>query len=103
LSVESFLPRTFYTYDVELQKVLDLRRRKARDAVGLRDADLSADDLRACQAVGEAAHVCGREAILAPGATGRGEVLAVFTARLLPASTVRERDAELWESVPAID
>lgn len=39
ISPASFLPRTFYTYEVELHSVLDLRSPSSRAAVGLADAD----------------------------------------------------------------
>jgi RES domain-containing protein len=97
---EAFLPRTYYSYQVELTALLDLRPASARSALGLGDGDLSAEDLARCQAVGEAAHACNREGILVPGAAGDGDVLAVFIARLRPASMVRDVAAETWEALP---
>jgi RES domain-containing protein len=96
----SFLPRTLYTYEIEVRRLLDLRPEGARSAVGLTDGDLVSDDLRRCQEIGEAAHDCGREGILVPGATGAGDVLAIFIARLQPATVVADVAAELWETVP---
>ena len=103
LRPESFLPRLFYTYEVDVGSVLDLRQPASRAAVGLTEADLTADDLEPCQEVGEAALACGREGIIVPGATNRGEVLALFIARLHPNSVVLDADSELWETVPAQD
>jgi RES domain-containing protein len=100
LAPESFLPRTFYTYELEFNALLDLREAPARAAVGLDDRDLSADNLGPCQAVGEAAFACNREGIIVPGATGQGLVLAVFIGRLRPTSYVRDVAAELWEQLP---
>lgn len=101
LRPESFLPRLFYTYEVDVGSLLDLRQPAHRAAVGLTEADISADDLRACQEVGEGALACGREGIIAPSATNQGEVLALFVARLHPESVVIDVDSELWETVPA--
>jgi RES domain-containing protein len=102
LAPESFLPRTFHTYEAELEALLDLRDEPARAAVGLEDRDLSVNDLGRCQAVGEATYTCNREGIIVPGATGQGEVLAVFIGRLRPSSYVRDIAAELCEQVPAL-
>jgi RES domain-containing protein len=97
---DSFLPRTLYTYAVDLRNVLDVRVPEHRAALGLDLAGIADDDLQACQAVGEAAFACGREGIAAPSATGVGSILAVFPERLMPGSTVRDVRAEMWETVP---
>lgn len=97
---DRFLPRTLYTYDVDLQNVLDVRVPEHRAALGLDLASIAGDDLTACQALGEAAFVCGREGIAAPSATGVGSILAVFPERLMPGSAVRDVAAEMWETVP---
>lgn len=103
LAPESFLPRAFYTYDVALDGVLDLRDPAARKTLSLADRDLSDDDLRACQAIGEAASTSGIEAIIAPGATGRGDVCAVFVGALGAKSHVEVVDSQIWEAVPRSD
>jgi RES domain-containing protein len=100
LPPESFLPRTFFTYEVDLDALLDLRDPTARAAVGLDDRDLTADILTPCQAVGEAAHACGREGVLVPGAAESGDVLAAFISRLGSTSSLKDIAAEQWESVP---
>jgi RES domain-containing protein len=100
LTAESFLPRAFYTYEVSLSQVLDLRQPEVRQHVGLDDSDLTDDDLTACQAVGDAAHASGLEGILVPGATERGDVLAVFIGGLLAGSDVRDVESQVWESLP---
>lgn len=102
LAPESFLPRSLHTYDVALTAALDLRDPGHREAVGLTDANLQGDDLSACRAVGEAAHACGREAVIAPGASGDGDVLAVFAGRLSAGSVLRDTSSELWETVPPV-
>ena len=98
LPLTAFLPRRMYRYEVKLSAVVDLRQPSARQALDLSDDQLSADDLRACQAIGEAAQYLGREAILAPSATGAGTVLAIFFDRLQPGSVVRDIDFVRWET-----
>lgn len=95
LALEQFLPRRIYRIDVELQAVVDMTQ-PASLAPALAKLDLSSEDLGATQAVGEAAQYLGREAILAPSATGTGLVLAVFIDRLLPESRVEAVDFEEW-------
>lgn len=100
---QDFVPRRLYRYDVELETVLDLRSAAALGTVGLSRDDLTSDDLRACQAVGEAAQYLGREGIQASSATGNGEILAVFVDRLQPGSTVDAAAFEVWEAPPTSD
>lgn len=97
LTPASFLPRDLFTYDVRLQHVVDLMVEDHVSAVGLTVDELRADDARPCQAVGEAAHHAGFEAILAPSATQDGEVLAIFLDRLLPGSVIRDVESKRWE------
>jgi RES domain-containing protein len=97
---EDFLPRDLYTFEVQLEAVVDLRTPEARRRVGLSDAELRSDDPRACRAIGEAAHDLDFEGVTAPSATGSGEVLAVFLERLRRSSRVEPTARELWESPP---
>lgn len=76
--VESLLPRTLHTVNVDEIEVLDLTGEPARQAVGLTLDDISGEDPTACQEVAEAAHFLGMQGIRAPSATGTGTVLAVF-------------------------
>lgn len=96
-----FLPRRLYRYDLRLQAVLDLRPAEARQSMGLPVADLGEADLAQCQAVGDAAHQLGREAILAPSAADAGSVLAVFLDRLDPASAISVIDFVDWTAPPS--
>lgn len=96
--VADFLPRTLYGYDLALQDILDLRDDSARRAVGLTVADIRADDLRACERVGEAAQHAGSEGILAPSAAGPGSVLAVFVDSISAGSSVEPHALGTWES-----
>ncbi len=95
-----FLPRAFYRYVLVLQNVLDLRDAAALEASGLSPAELTSDQLEACQRVGLAAHHAGREGILAPSAAGDGTVLALFLDGMQPGSTISPTQMEIWESAP---
>src|SRR6266511_1404509 len=101
LQPEALLPRRVYRYEIRLAAVLDLRDARALDAAGLTDADIESDDLRACQAVGEAGHYLGSEGILAPSAVGPGDVLAIFYSRLRAGSSVTHFELKTWTSLPA--
>jgi RES domain-containing protein len=70
LATAAFLPRVLYRYDIVIIDALDLRVDDARAALGLDDQALSVDPPDLCQQIGEAAITCGREAVLAPSATG---------------------------------
>jgi len=97
---ENLLPRHLHRYRVRLARVADLSDSKALEQVGLSLADVRADDLSRCQAVGDAAHYLGFEAVQSPSATGAGEVLAVFFDRLGPGSAVEPLDFEVWDVLP---
>jgi RES domain-containing protein len=94
-----FLPRRIYRLEVELQAVVDLTH-PASLPRALAHLDLASDDLTVTQAIGEAAQYLGREAILAPSAAGKGNVLAVFIDRLLPESRVDDIEFEVWTETP---
>ena len=100
LSTAAFLPRVLYGYDVVVNDVLDLRLSDARTALGLDDGTLTADPPQVCQQIGEAAVTCGREAILAPSATGEGDVLPVFVASLGSGSRLSHELLERWDVPP---
>lgn len=101
--VTDFLPRRLYTYEIHLSAVLDLTDQAAREALGLTDEALSADELGACQEVGAAAHYAGFEAVLAPSATSRGTVLAVFMDNLDLDSSVQVAHQEEWRASGDVD
>jgi len=101
VAVHGFLPRELYRLRVDLHAVLDLRGERARDMIGLGERELRGDDLRACQAVGAAAHSVGIEGILAPSAANGGTALAVFLDALRPDSAVEATGLEaVWEEPP---
>lgn len=92
-----FLPRHLLEYRVQFSDLLDLTDSGSLEALGMSDADLSTNDLRFCQEVGEAAHYLGREGVLAPSATGTGAVVAVFLERVLPTSELNVISTTDWE------
>lgn len=95
--VADFMPRHLLEYEIELEAVLDLTDETALDALELSRADLSSPTAGSCQRVGETAHHLGWEGILAPSATGTGNIVAVFVERLLPQSRVEIRSRKVWE------
>lgn len=100
LPAESFLPRTLCVIEVELQAVLDLRSEESLSRVGLTMDQLRSYSMRECQAVGNAAHRLRLEGILAPSATGVGEVLAIFELNLRNTSRVAELERRHWPTPP---
>jgi RES domain-containing protein len=99
-TVDDFMPRHLLEYEVELGAVLDLTDEATLDAVGLSEAQVRSDDATPCQKVGEAAHHLGREGVLAPSATGAGNVLAIFVERLSPNSRLEVVSTTLWATAP---
>lgn len=97
-SVTHFLPRTLYAYDLTLQNILDLQDEEARRVMGVTTNQITSDDLRPCQHVGEAAQHVGREGILAPSATGVGMVLAVFLDSISAGSSIEPHAAGVWKA-----
>jgi RES domain-containing protein len=100
VAAASLLPRRLYRYDVRLSAVADLTDPDARQSIGLAPEHLVADDPQRCQEVGEAAHYAEFEAINAPSATGRGEILAVMLDRLKSGSSIDPVDFETWIAPP---
>jgi RES domain-containing protein len=82
LRVAAVLPRELYRYDVDLVRVLDLRDRSIRDALGVTLDELLAADRTRSHQIGEAASRLGVQALVCPSATGVGDVLAVFVDNL---------------------
>lgn len=80
-SANAYLPRVFYTIEVEGLAIEDLREESRMAELGLDLQAILSPDRTGCQALAEAAYFGGREGILAPSATGEGFVLAVFQDR----------------------
>jgi RES domain-containing protein len=96
LTLEDFLPRDLYEFDLELAAVLDLRDPAARKSVDVSDQALRVTGQAFCRRIGTAAYRLGAEGVAAPSATGEGDVVAVFLDRLHPASRLEPRLVEIW-------
>lgn len=81
---------------------LDLRGPDARATLGLGEEALSADPPDLCQRIGEGAVTCGREAILAPSATGLGDALALYVGRLGAGTQTTYEELERWDTPPTV-
>lgn len=86
------IPYRLHTIAVTGLNLLDLRRPAALRAVGLTRADLADPDWTACQAVGHAAWLQGLSGLIAPSATGAGDVIALFENRMGTAVTVESSE-----------
>jgi hypothetical protein len=82
-------PRRFFTVEVVVTNLLDLRIAKNRAAVAL-DLEALSGPWEPCQRVGLAAHQLGLHGIIAPAATGLGLTLALFEHNL---------PAEQWPTI----
>jgi RES domain-containing protein len=100
IPAESFLPRTLCVIKVDLEAVLDLRTDEQLSKAGLTAEQLRSYSMRECQSVGEAAHRLRLEGILAPSATGVGEVLAIFDLNLRNSSRVSVTEQRLLPMPP---
>jgi len=95
----ALLPRTLCIMRAELHGVLDLRVADALKAVGLDGEIVLGDDVRPCRRVGEAAHKLGLQGLLAPSATGTGEVLVIYMVNLRADSSLEPSGTETWETL----
>jgi RES domain-containing protein len=102
LATSAFLPRVLYGYEVVINDALDLRDADAREVVGLDDRALAADPPSLCQQIGEAALTGGREAILAPSATGLGDALALYIGRLGQGTRLAHEELQRWDTPPPL-
>ena len=93
------LPRTLCSLRVELESVLDLRSSASLQAVGLSLELIQGNDPTACQAVGQATHKLGLEGILAPSATGAGEILGIFSLNLQASSSIELSETTAWTTL----
>lgn len=88
LTPASLRDRRLSAIEVDLQRVLDLRDPDVKDALGVSGDDLTTDDPAVPRSIGQQAFEAGFEAILAPSATGEGDVLAILLANRQLASSV---------------
>jgi RES domain-containing protein len=100
---ESVRPRTLYTVEVAVGRILDLTAEDHLTAVGLSPADLTSaiDDYQACQDVAAAAHQLEFHGVLAPAATGLGQTLAIFRERVRPEEMPVVTAQTTWHGLPA--
>jgi RES domain-containing protein len=99
-ALEETVGLVVYEFEVELNVALDLREMADLNGVGLSLDDVRSPDRRRCQAVGDAAHFVGLEAIWAPSGTGSGEVMAIFTDKQRPQSVIAPGPPEPWAPAP---
>lgn len=98
VAVETLLPRHLTTLRAKLGRVLNLCTPTSLEALGLNGAVLTDDDLRICQAVGDAAHYLGFEGILAPSAAGPAATVAIFPNSLRSSSSISIAGTELFDA-----
>lgn len=101
-TVADFLPRELYRIDVSLRTVIDLRDRATAGQLGIDPWTLTGDDRTWTQAAGDAVHYLSIEGILAPSATGTGDVLVVFTDILGASSVMTPTHLGRWDD-PSLD
>lgn len=99
-TLEEAVNLVVYELDVELHAVLDLRDSADLNSVGLSLDDIRSADRQRCQAVGDAAHFVGLEAIWVPSAIGPGEVVAIFTDKQQPNSVIAPSEPTPWAPEP---
>ncbi len=102
LEPESLLPRKVLLFDVELSRCVDLREINVLREFGITNLALSGTDRTVCQDLGVAAHYLGAEALIAPSATGIGEVIAVFLDKQLQGSKIILKLQSMWDEVPTV-
>ena len=95
-------PRRLLTCEVRITQVLDLRDASIREIVEIRLDDLTTEvgDYAACHRIAQAAHQLGLHGVIAPGAGGIGETLAVFERRLPGAEQPVLVAEDMWDQLP---
>lgn len=102
VGVEGLLPRVLYSYELELDQVLDLTDQRVREHIGVSVADLVGEDGDLCQAIGTEAHAAGDQAIRTFSATDVDAVLVVFP-ELAGSGLVSVELIERWETPADLD
>jgi hypothetical protein len=90
LPLAAALPREVFVSTVSLDHVLDLRASEALAGLEVTRNQLLAADQARSRVVGEAVNRPGVQALIAPSATGVGDVLALFPENL-SAGTIEPR------------
>lgn len=99
LEVEDLLPRELWSVSADLTKVLDLTGDETLRAIGVEPDELTRDDLRFTQEIGEAAYEHRFQAIRSVSVTGVDHVVAILPDNLAGAGLVAELVQE-WR-IPA--
>lgn len=98
LGPEGLLPRSLFTFDVEVSRVLDLCDELVRQDLDVQIADLVDDDRSLTREIGIVANGLGLQAIRSPSAAGVHEVLALLPEQL-GSGKLDARLAETWETM----
>lgn len=104
--LDHLVPRALVTAQVSVTEILDLRTATARVELGLTMPQLMSGTedrvaYRACQEVAAAAHQQGCHGLVAPAATGMGEILTLLTDRLPAGEIPVIIDEVVWDRLPA--
>lgn len=102
LTVEDVLPREVFRYEVELERVLDLRDPDVLVQLDVTLDEVLAEDRTTSIAVGEEALAAGWQAIWCSSAAGDGDVLAILLPNL-GAGQVEATLLTLWQAPSDID
>jgi RES domain-containing protein len=97
LPAAAFLPRDLVTIRATLDQVLDIREPEVMRLIGVSASDLVGPDVSIARAIGEAANLLGFEAILAPSATGRGDVCVLLLMNRSSRSAIEVVDRRPYE------
>ncbi len=92
-------PRVFFTVEVDVDQLLDLREPDHLAKVGL-DEDALLGPWPPCVRVARAAHQLGLHGVLAPAATGAGLTLALFEQHLPASQMPRVIQRDRWATLP---
>jgi RES domain-containing protein len=87
--------RTLYTLEIALAGVLDLTDSTLLQNLGVRPAELAADDMVACRQLGGAAHWLERDGLLLPSARSSATNLVIF-----PSARPSDARFEILEEKP---
>jgi len=98
LTIGDLLPRELWQLNADLTKVLDLTEPSTLTTLDISADDLTRDDHRFTQELGEAAHQHGFNGIRTPSATGVDQVLAILPDNL-GGGVVSAELVELWPTV----
>jgi RES domain-containing protein len=98
LIIGDLLPRELWQLDTDLTKVLDLTEPSTLTALDINTDDLTRDDHRFTQELGDAAHQHGFNGIRTPSATGVDHVLAILPDNLARV-VVSVELIDLWTTV----